>query len=112
MFPARLNEVGGLVLEGEAKGRGVVTLWLYDLCGTCPVKRYDVEPRGGRFSFTVPPEDWDGDPRQRPAWIQIHQGCSHLGDSWQWPSHKPFTWRWHHRDLLGFHSARIVLDPQ
>ena len=62
--------------------------------------------------FTVPPEDWDGDPRQRPAWIQIHQGCSHLGDSWQWPSHKPFTWRWHHRDLLGFHSARIVLDPQ
>lgn len=112
VFPARLDEVGGLVLEGEAKGRGVVTLWLYDLCGTCPVKRYDVEPRGGRFSFTVPPEDWDGDPRQRPAWIQIHQGCSHLGDSWQWPSHEPFAWRWHHRDVIGFHSARIVLETR
>ena len=112
VFPARLDEKGDLVLEGEAKGSGMVTLWLYDLCGTRLVSRYDVEPSGGRFSLTVPSTDWAGDPRQRPAWIQIHQGCSHLGDSWQWPAHPPFAWRWHHRDVLGFHSARIVLDNQ
>ena len=109
MFPAKLDDKGDLVLEGEAKGSGTVTLWLYDLCGTRFVGRYDVEPSGGRFSLTVPSTDWTGDPRQRPAWIQVHQGCSHLGDSWQWPAHPSFAWRWHHRDVLGFYSARIVL---
>ena len=109
-FPARLDERGGLVLEGEAKGEGLVTVWLYDLCGTRPVLKYDVEPKGGRFTLVVRPEDWDGDLRLRPAWIQIHQGCSYLGDSWQWPKHEPFRWRWHHRDLLGFYSARIVVE--
>ena len=73
------------------------------------MKRYDVEPKDGRFSLVVPPEDWDGDLRLRPAWIQIHQGCSHLGDSWQWPAHPRFAWRWKHRDVLGFYSARIVV---
>ena len=72
---------------------------------------YDVyvASKDGRFSLVVPPEDWDGDLRLRPAWIQIHQGCSHLGDSWQWPAHPRFDWRWMHRDVLGFYSARIVV---
>jgi len=111
-FPAHLDGRGDLVLEGEAKGRGTVTLWLFDLCGTRKALRYDVEPKNGRFSAVVPSEDWDGDVRLRPAWIQIHQGCSYLGDSWQWPEHEPFEWRWHHRDLLGFYSARIVVSGQ
>ena len=109
VFPARLDDTGRLVLEGEAKGSGTVTLWLYDLCGTQPARRYDVEPSGGRFSLAIPPSEWDGDPRLRPAWLQIHQGCSYFGDSWQWPAHPPFKWRWKQRDLLGFHSARIVV---
>ena len=109
VFPAKLDENGDLVLEGEAKGSGTVTLWLYDLCGTQPARRYDVEPSGGRFSLAIPPSAWDGDPRLRPAWLQIHQGCSYFGDSWQWPAHPPFKWRWKQRDLLGFHSARIVV---
>ena len=111
VFPARLDGRGGLVLEGDARGKGMVTLWVYDLCGTRPVKRYDVAPKDGRFSLVVPPEDWDGDPRLRPAWIQIHQGCSHLGDNWQWPAHPRFAWRWMHRDVLGFYSARIIVNP-
>ena len=108
VFPARLDGRGNLVLKGEAKGKGTVTLWLYDLCATRPVRKYETEPENGRFSVTVPAADWDGDLRVRPAWIQIHQSCSHLGDSWQWPAHPSFAWRWHHRDVLGFYSARIV----
>ena len=110
VFPARLDGRGNLVLKGEAKGKGTVTLWLYDLCATRPVRKYETEPENGRFSVTVPAADWDGDLRVRPAWIQIHQSCSHLGDSWQWPAHEPFPWRWYHRDLLGFYSARIVVE--
>ena len=109
VFPAKLDKYGNLVLEGEAKGEGTVTLWIYDICGTRPVKAYTVEPKDGRFSLTVPALDWDNDPRQRPGWIQIHQGCSHLGDSWKWPAHPDFKWRWNHRDLLGFYSARIEI---
>jgi hypothetical protein len=106
-FSARLDWRGDLVLEGDANGKGAVTVWLYDLCATRLVRKYESESRDGRFSLTIPSSDWNGDPRLRPAWIQIHQGCHYQGDSWQWPAHEPFKWRWHHRDLLGFYSAKI-----
>ena len=109
VFPAGRTADGGLVLEGEAKGQGAVSVYLYDVCGTAPARSYVVEPKDGRFRLVVPSIDWQDDPRLFPGWIQIHQGCSHLGDSWQYPVHPAFKWRWRQRDLLGFYSARIVV---
>ena len=112
VFPARTDEHGNLVLQGEAKGTGDVTVWVWDACGTRYQKDYVVTPRDGRFSLTVSACAWRDDARLRPAWIQVHQGCSHLGDSWRWPECQDVPWRWHHRDLLGFHSARIVVEEK
>ena len=111
VFAASLDDEGALVVEGEAKGDGPVTLWLYDLCGTEWVRRIDLKPKDRRFSLRLQSAEWNGDPRLCPKWIQIHQDCSHLGDSWQWPAHPPFKWRWHHRDVLGFYSARLDTTP-
>ena len=114
VFRARLDARGDLVLEGEAKGhKGDVTAWVWDACGTRPAKAYVAVPKDGRFSLTIPSVDWRGDPRLRPGWIQIHQGCHWRGDSWQWPKHPPFAYRWCQGDRLGYYSARIVVeDPQ
>lgn len=106
--PARLDANGDLVISGEAKGKGDVTVWVWDLCGTQHRRKYVVTPTDGRFTVTIPALEWDNDPRQRPAWVQIHQGCHHLGDSWQWPAHPAFEHRWMQGDLLGFYSARLV----
>ena len=108
VFPARLDAQGNLVIEGEAKGKGTVTVWLYDTCGTRGARPYTAEPENGRFSLIIPPLDWNDDPRLRPGWIQIHQACHWMGDSWQWPPHPAFKWRWHQRDLLGYYSARLI----
>lgn len=112
VFPAVLDANGDMVLKGEARGTGDVTVWVWDVCGTRFRKGYVVTPRNGRFELTIPSLEWNGDRRLRPHWIQVHQGCSHLGDSWQWPEHPAFPWRWQHLDLLGFYSARIVLEGE
>lgn len=72
-------------------------------------KSYVAKPANGRFRLTIPALDWNDDSRLRPGWIQVHQRCHWLGDSWQWPEHPSFEWRWHHCDLLGFYSARIAI---
>ena len=110
VMPARVSGNGDLVVEGEAKGAGDVTVWVLDACGTRFMKSYVAKPENGRFKVTLPALDWNNDPRIRPGWIQVHQGCHWLGDSWQWPEHPAFTWRWFHRDILGFYSARIAVD--
>ena len=109
VFPARLDENGDLVIEGEVPGPEPVTVYLYDTCGTDWVREYMATPVNGRFRLTVPALDWDNDDRRRPGWIQIHQGCHHMGDKWQYPAHPAFRYRWHHRDLLGFYSARLCV---
>ena len=109
VFSAKLDAHGGLVIEGEAKGKGDVTVWTYDVCGSEWRTRHVTTPKDGIFRLTIPALEWNGDPRLRPAWIQIHQGCHYLGDSWQWPAHPVFGHRWHNADLLGFYSGRIVI---
>lgn len=108
-FSAKLDVKGGLIIEGEARGRGDVTVWTYDACGTEWRTKHVAKPRDGHFKLTIPDLEWNGDPRLRPSWIQIHQGCHYLGDSWQWPTHPAFKHRWHNGDLLGYYSARIVI---
>ena len=107
VFRAELDARGDMVIAGEAKGKGDVTVWTWDTCGTRRVRKYVAKPENGRFALTIPSVDWNGDPRLMPGWIQIHQGCHYLGDSWQWPAHPAFAHRWVQGDLLGFYSARI-----
>lgn len=109
-FPAKVTADGALVLEGEAKGEGALTVWLYDLCGTLAPRAYQVEPENGRFRVVVPASDWGNDRRKRPAWIQVHQGCDYRGDSWMWPAREKAPWRWYQGDRFGYCSARIVVS--
>ena len=62
---------GGIDVEGDALGAGVIYVYTTDLCGSEAVHKYVTTAKNGRFKVSIPASDVPADPRLAPAWIAV-----------------------------------------
>jgi len=74
---ATVDADGAYVFEVPTTETDALTLRFFDRCLTQWPKTYRAEPKDGRCRFVVRPEEWNYDPRLKPAWARIEREMTH-----------------------------------